>query len=123
MSTSAPITNERFLDADGLPLGDCGRAGVVDVAIARRGQLRARRRHDLERRTVVERERPVRTGLREPDVHELPQLVGVLGGEVVQLRAIDVGVVELPLVVVEVPPTADRRMRRDGLPALVPDAA
>ena len=47
----------------------------------------------------------------------------MLGGQVVQLGAVDVDVVELPLVVVEVAPAADRRVGGDGLPAVVPDAA
>ena len=72
---------------------------------------------------VVERERAVPAGLGEPEVHELAHLVGHLGGQVVQLRAVDVGVVELPLVVVEVAPPAERRMGRDGLPPVVPDRA
>ena len=64
----------------------------------------------------------VRSGLGVPEVHQLADLLGMLGGEVVQLRAVDVGVVELPLVVVEVGPAAERRMGGHGLPAVVPDA-
>ena len=45
----------------------------------------------------------------------------MLGGEVVQLGAVDVGVVQLPLVVVEVAPAGERRVVGDGLPAVVPD--
>ena len=47
----------------------------------------------------------------------------MLGGQVVQLSAVGVGVVELPGVVVEVAPAADRGMGGDGLPAVVPDPA
>ena len=45
----------------------------------------------------------------------------MLRGEVVELGAIDVGVVELPLVLVEMAPAGDGRVGGDGLPALVPD--
>ena len=41
--------------------------------------------------------------------------------EVVKLGAVDLRVVELPLVVVEVAPTAQGRMIRDRLPTFVPD--
>ena len=95
------------LDVDGLPLGHRRRVREVDVLVARSGELRPRRREDLDRRAVVEREGAVRAGLGEPDVDELPHLVGLLGGEVVELGAVDVGVVELPLVVVEVAPAGD----------------
>ena len=111
-------------DVDRLRLGDLGVVREVDVAVARRRELRPLGvSEDLERGAVVERERPVRAGLGEPEVDQLPELLGVLGREVVQLGAVDVGVVELPLVVVEVAPAAERRVGGDGLPAVVPDAA
>ena len=110
-------------DHDGLGLGHLGVVGEVDVAVARRRQLRARRHEDLQRRPVVEREALVGAGLGVPEVDHLAELVGLLGGEVVQLGAVDVDVVELPLVLVEVAPAADRRVGGDGLPAVVPDAA
>ena len=45
----------------------------------------------------------------------------MLGREVVQLGTVDLDVVELPRVVVEVAPAADRRMGGDRLPPVVPD--
>ena len=50
MSTSAPITNERFLMLTRLPLRHRRVARVVDVPVPRRGELRPRRRQDLDRR-------------------------------------------------------------------------
>ena len=92
---------------DRLPLGDRRGARVVHVAAPRRRELGPRGGEDLHRRTVVEREGPVGPGLGEPDVDQLAELVGLLGGEVVQLGTVDVGVVELPLVLVEVAPAGD----------------
>ena len=57
----------------------------------------------------------------EPDLDELPDFLWVLGGEVVDLCPVGVGVVELPLVVVEVPPARQARVGGDRLPAFVPD--
>ena len=45
----------------------------------------------------------------------------MLSCEVVKLGTVDVGVVELPLILVEVAPAADRRVRGYGLPPVVPD--
>jgi hypothetical protein len=55
------------------------------------------------RGAVVEREHVEFLRLLEPDVDQLLQLVLVLRGEVVRLRAVLVGVEELPLVLVELP--------------------
>src|SRR5206468_3924263 len=75
-------------DVHRLRLGHLGGAGEVDVAVAGRGQLRPRCGDDLHRGPVVEREGAVVAGLGEPQVHQLPQLVRVLGGEVVYLGAV-----------------------------------
>ena len=48
--------------------------------------------------------------LGEPQIDELPQLVGLLICEVVKFGRVDLDVVELPGVVVEVAPAADRRV-------------
>ena len=121
MSTSVADGERAVADVDRLRLGDLGGIREVDVAVPRRREHRARGQDDLQGRAVVERERAVRAGLREPQVLELADLVPVLLGEVVELGPVDLGVVELPLVVVEVAPAADRRVGRDGLPAVVPD--
>ena len=110
-------------DDDGLGLGNFGVVREVDVAAAGRGELRTFRDEDLEGGPVVEREAVVGAGFGVPEVHHLADLLGLLGCEVVQLGAVDVGVVELPLVVVEVRPAAERRVGGDGLPAVVPDAS
>ena len=94
-------------DVHRLRLGHLGGAGEVDIAVAGRGQLRPRRGDDLQRGPVIEREARVVAGLGEPQVHQLAELVRVLGGQVVQLGAVGVGVVQLPGVVVEVAPAAD----------------
>ena len=47
----------------------------------------------------------------------------MLGSEVVRLGSVDVGVVELPLVVVEVAPAGEGRVRGHGLPPVMPDGA
>ena len=89
-------------DDDCLGLGNLGVVREVDVPASRRAELRPLRDEDLEGGAVVEREALVGARLGVPEVHELADLVGVLGREVVQLGAVDVDVVELPLVVVEV---------------------
>ena len=91
-------------ELDGQPLGDRCRARAVDVAVPFGGELRPRGAEDFDRRAVVQREGAVRARFGEPDADQFPQLVGVLGRQVVRLRAIGVGVVELPVVVVEVAP-------------------
>src|SRR4051795_6161069 len=106
-----------------LRLGHIGDAGVVDVAVARRRERRSRSGEELQGAAVVERERAVGAGLCVPEQDQLVELLGLLGGEVVHLGAVDVDVVELPGVLVEVPPAAERRVGGDGLPAVVPDAA
>ena len=65
----------------------------------------------------------VDAGLVEPQADQLREPVGLLRGQVVELRAVLVGVVELPGVLVEVAPAADRGVGGDGLPAVVPDPA
>ena len=107
------------LDVDGLPFRDGGSVRVVDVGVAWRGELRPRRRVDLDGRAVVEREAVVRAGLGEPEVDQLPDLVRLLLGEVVLLGPVGVRVVQLPGVVVVGAPARDRRVGGDGLPALV----
>ena len=79
--------------------GTSARSGVVDVAVARGGESSGRGvRMISERRAVVERERAVGARLGVPEVDQLLQALGLLRGEVVQLGAVDVGVVELPRV-------------------------
>ena len=107
---------------DRLLLRHVGGAGEVDVAVPWRREQGPRREDDLQRRAVVERERAVSAGLREPQVLQFAELLPVLPCQVVQLGAVDVHVVQLPRVVVEVAPPRDGGMRRHGLPALVPDA-
>ena len=53
---------------------------------------------DPVHRAVVEREHAVALGLREPQRHQLPQLLGLLRGEVHLLRGIDAGVEQRPFV-------------------------
>jgi hypothetical protein len=45
----------------------------------------------------------------------------LLGRQIEYFGAIDIGVVELPLVVVEVTPAGYCRMSGDGFPSLMPD--
>src|SRR4051794_12250049 len=104
-------------------LGHVGDPGVVDVPVPCRTEQRPRRAEDLERSAVVERERAVGAGLRIPQVDHLPEALGLVGGEVVRLRAVDVRVVELPRVRREVAPAGDRGGGGDGRPAVMPDAA
>ena len=59
----------------------------------------------------------------EPQIDQLLELVRVLRGEIVALGTILDRIVELPGVLIEVAPARDRRVGRDRLPALVPDAA
>ena len=110
-------------DVHRLLLGHLRGPGEVGVALARRGQLRPRRDDDLQGGPVIEREGPVLAGFGEPQVDQLPELLGMLGGQVVQFGAIGVGVVQLPGVVVEVAPAAERGVGGDGFPAVVPDPA
>ena len=95
---------------------------VVDVSRARTGQLRTGRQEDFQRRPVVEREAVVTARLRVPEVDHLAQLLRLIGREVMQLGSVDIGVVQLPRVVVEVAPAAQRRVGGDRLPAVMPDA-
>ena len=109
-------------DVHRLGLGDLGDVGVVDVAVARAGELRPGR----VRRSPAGTGRRAGTRRCAPAsaYHRLTisrSLSGCSAGEVVQLGAVDVGVVELPGVVVEVAPAADRRVGGDRLPAVVPD--
>src|SRR4051795_10787753 len=106
-----------------LRLGYFRHAGEVDVAVTRRGERRPRRGQEFQRTAVVKRERAVGTGLGVPEHDQLVELLGLLGGHVVELGAVDVDVVELPGVLVEFAPATQRRVGGDGLPAVVPDAA
>src|SRR5205085_11975067 len=91
------------------------------VAVARFDQLRSWRGQDLERTAVVEREGLVYPRFVEPQSDQLLELLGFLGGEIVQLGPVDLCAVELPGVLVEVAPAAQRRVGGDRLPAVVPD--
>jgi hypothetical protein len=62
-------------------------------------------------------------GLLEPQIDQLFDLVGVLVGEVVGLRAVCVGVEELPAILIEVSLAEERTVLGHCLPALVPDPA
>ena len=63
-----------------------------------------------------------RACLRPPQCDQLLQLLRVLLGQIRALARISVGVVQLPLLLVEVAPgLGGRRHRRRGLPPLVPD--
>src|SRR3954452_18515668 len=110
-------------DVDRLRLRHLGEIGVVDVAVAGWGKRRSRRGEQLQGAAIVERERPVCARLGVPQVDHLLEAVGLGHREVMQLGAVDLDVVELPRVGGEVAPAAERRVRRDSLPALVPDAA
>ena len=96
------MVNERPRTIDGLALGDLGMVGEVDVSGARRRELRPFRDEDLQRRPVVEREAFVGAGFGVPEVHHLAEFLRMVGCEVVQFGSVDVGVVQLPLVVVEI---------------------
>ena len=109
MSTKAPIVNERLRTLTAWSLGDLGDIGEVDVAAARAGELRPRRHEDFEWRPIIEREAIVAAGLRVPEVDELAQFLRVLGGEIVELGPVHVRVIQLPRVVTEVAPAAERR--------------
>ena len=100
-------------------LRDLGRSRVVDVAVTRRARLRPHVRDDLERGPVVERQALVDPRVVPPQSLQLLELLGVLGGQVVDLGAVLREVVELPLVELELPPSGDRRVQRVREPALV----
>ena len=108
-------------DVDRLDLGDVRDIGIVDVTVARPSQLQAGRQQDLQRGPVIEGEGAVGPGRGEPQVDHLPLFVRPLGGQVVYFGPVGVGVVQLPGVVVEVAPAANRRVGGDRLPAVVPD--
>ena len=104
-------------------LGDLRAAGTVHVAGAWRGQLGARVGDDLDSGAVVQRVRLVGAGLVEPRADEFGQPAGLVRGEVVEFGPVLRRVVQLPGVVAEVTPAAERAVRGDCLPAVVPDAA
>ncbi len=74
---------------DGLPFGDGGGAGPVDVAVAGGAELGPGGGQDLQRGPVVEGERLVGPGFGEPDVDQFPNFVGVFGGQVAVLVAVE----------------------------------
>ena len=90
------------------PLGHLRRARVVDELTARRHRLVELHRDErlevlrvADDLQVVQRQHVVGLRLFEPERLELLDLLGVLGGEVVRLGAVDIRVEQLPLVVVE----------------------
>ena len=78
MSTTRADDVVAVADVDRLRLGNAGDVRVVQVAVAGARELRSRRVEDLDRRTVVERERAVGAGLGKPQVDQLADLVRVL---------------------------------------------
>jgi hypothetical protein len=90
MSTSAPITNERFCVLTACHSETPAASGVVDVPVSGRGELGSRGGKDLDRGAIIQRKCAVRSRLREPDVHQFPKLVGPFVREVVDLGSIHV---------------------------------
>ena len=111
MFTSTAMRVAAVADVDRGGLGHLSGVGVVDVAVARRGDLRPTRvGEDLDGGLVLERQPVVQAGRVEPEVDHLLDLLRMLGGEVMALGGVLVGVEQLPAVLVEVAPAGDRRM-------------
>src|SRR6266496_1140052 len=110
-------------DINCLGLGYLGRVRVVDIPLARFRHLRARGGQYFDSRAVIQWKSLVFTRLEEPQIDQLLELVRILRGEIMALGPIFLRMVQLPGILRVVTPAGDRRVRRDRLPALVPDTA
>src|SRR5262249_36041460 len=104
-------------------LGDVRAVWVEDVLIAGCCGAWPVCEHLFERGAGVERQPVVYARVVKPELLELLQSCGLLGGEVLRLCAVHLEVVELPLVVLEVSPSGEGRVHRARKPPLVVDRA
>src|SRR5215203_3638467 len=101
-------------DIDGLGFRNFGTIRKVGVPVPGRRQDRPWAHEDLEGRSVIEREAEVRTRFGEPESDQLPKFRRFFNCQIMDFGAIHVRVVELPFVVLEVTPAANRWMSGDG---------